>query len=119
MLDAKVVRESIKEGDRIFSALYFELRNACILFLSEEEDSLGTVAVSLPPRGRRIGPSTSSVLLGDRNIIVARLLAERLANMVGKIALVSVFTRTAKERDVSPVFLKLIEKVITKREESR
>ena len=117
--DAEIVRETAKEDGKVFSALYLELRNACILFLSEGADSLGTVSISIPMRRRIRGPSTSSILLGDRNVVVARLLAERLSNMAGKVALVSVFTKTADEMSVAQTFLKLMERVMAKKEERR
>jgi len=68
--------------------------------------------VALPQAERLLGPPVSSVLLGDRNIIVARMLAERLAAKTGKIALASVFTRKLAEREAGPIFLKLFDKAM-------
>jgi len=118
MQHAKIVQEEIKENETQFLALHLETKNANIIFLSENEDQLGTLAVALPQTQKMLGPPLSSVLLGDRNIIVARMLAERLAEKTGKIALASVFAKTLDEKTVGPVFLKLFEKVMkTKQEE--
>jgi len=89
-----------------------EMKNASLLLLSEGEDQLGTLAVSIPQAQKMVGPPLSSVLLGDRNIMIARILAERLADKMKKIALVSVFAKTVDEREAGAIFLKLVEKTI-------
>jgi hypothetical protein len=108
---AKIVQEKIMERDTPFLALYLEMKNASLLLLSEGEDQLGTLAVSVP-QTQMVGPPLSSVLLGDRNIMIARILAERLAEKMKKIALVSVFTKTVNERETGTIFLKLFKKTI-------
>ena len=112
MSRAKVVEEKLEENGVLFLALYLETRNASLILLSEGEDQLGTLAVAIPQEQRMVGPPLSSILLGDRNVIIARILAERLAEKMKKIILVSVFTKTFGEREVGPIFLKLVEKTI-------
>jgi len=112
MSRAKIVQEKIMERDMAFLALYLETKNASLLLLSEGEDQLGTLAVSIPQTGKMVGPPLSSVLLGDRNMMIARILAERLAEKMKKIALVSVFAKTVDEREAGTIFLKLAEKTI-------
>ena len=112
MQRVKIVEEEIKENETLFLALHFETKNASIILLSEGEDQLGTLAVALPQAEKLLGPPLSSVLLGDRNVIVARMLAERLAAKTGKIALASVFTKTLAEREAGPVFIKLFDKAM-------
>jgi len=117
MQRAKVVQETMKENETLFLALRLETKNANLILLSEGEDNLGTLAVAIPQKEKMLGPSMSSVLLGDRNVIVARLLAERLAEKTGKIALASVFAKTVAEKDVGPVFLRLFDKTLKVREQ--
>ena len=117
MTRAKFVQEEIREKDRLFLSTYLEMKNAGLILLSEGEDRLGTLAVALPQRGELIGPPLSSILLGDRNIMIARILAERLAKKMTKIALVSVFTKTITEKETGPILLKLVEKTIGKEKE--
>jgi len=112
MQRVKVVQEEMTENETVFLALRLETRNANIILLSEGEDNLGTLAVALPQKEKMLGPPLSSVLLGDRNVIVARLLAERLAEKTGKIALASVFSKTVAEKDVGSIFLKLFDKTL-------
>jgi len=116
---AKIVQEEIKQGETTFCALRLETKNANVLILSEDEDQLGTLAVALPPSDKMMGPAVSSILLGDRNIIIARLLAERLAQRTGKIALTSVFAKTINERNNGTVFLQLFEKTFKEKEEAK
>lgn len=97
-----------------FLAIFIETKNAVLVMLSEAEDQLGTLAASVPPTtGIRIQPLPSSVLLGDRNTITARMLAERLAAKTGKIGLVSVHLKTISETEANPLLMKLFEKVTT------
>jgi len=117
MQRVKVVQEEIIENETLFLALRLETKNANLILLSEGEDNLGTLAVAIPPKEKMLGPSLSSVLLGDRNTIAARLIAERLAQKTGKIALASVFAKTVAEKDVGLVFLRLFDKILKVKEE--
>ncbi len=110
MVRANVIQEKIVENNKPFLVLFLETKNASLVLLSESEDQLGTLAVALPQAQKIIGPPLSSILLGDRNTMVARILAERVAQKMKKIALVSVFTKTIDEREAGPIFLKLVEK---------
>ncbi len=96
-------------------ANYLEMENASLLFFSEKEAKFGTLAVAIPQIGKKIGPPLSSALLGDKNVIVARLLAEHLAEIRKKLALVSVFIETVDEREVAPNLIKLVDKILAKR----
>jgi len=112
MSRARIVQEKMVERDIAFLAIYLETKNASLVLLSEGEDQLGTLAVAIPQPQKMVGPPLSSVLLGDRNMIIARILAERLAGKMKKIALVSVFSKTVSEREAGPIFLKLVEKTV-------
>jgi hypothetical protein len=59
-----------------------------------------------------IGSVTSSVLLGDKNVISARMFAEYVASKKGKIALVSVYLDKVGEMQAQAFFMHLIEKVM-------
>ena len=117
MQRVKIVECEMKQNETLFVALRVETKNANIILLSEGEDQLGTLAVGIPQREKMLGPPMSSVLLGDRNVIVARLLAERLAEKTGKIALASVFAKTVAEKDAGSVFLKLFDKTLEGKKE--
>jgi len=116
MQRARVVQEEIKENQTLFLALHLETKNANIVLMSEGEDQLGTLAVAVPQAQKMLGPPLSSILLGDRNTMTARLLAERLAEKTGKMALMSIFAKTVSERDAGPIFLRLFEKIAGKEE---
>jgi hypothetical protein len=111
---AKIVKDELTEQDKQFFALYIETKNANQLFLSEGEDKLGTLAVSVPQPDNLVGAPLSSVLLGDRNIMIARVLAEMLANNSKKLSLVSVFLKTVSEQEAAPILRKLVEQVLKK-----
>ncbi len=116
MQRARVFQEEIKEDETSFLALRLETTNANLILLSEGDDRLGTLAVAIPRKEKMLGPPTSSILLGDRNVIVARLFAERLAEKTGKIALTSVFAKTKTEKDMAPILIKLFDKTLAAKE---
>jgi hypothetical protein len=111
MTRATVFKDEIKEDDIHFLAVYMETNNACIVLLSEGEDQLGTLAVAIPPSAQTITPSLSSILIGDRNVMTARIFAERLAAKVNKIGLASVYLKAISEAEAAPILLRLFEKV--------
>ena len=112
---ANIVREELVEGGTSFFAVYIETKNANQLYLSEGEDKLGTLAVAIPQPDKLVGPPLSSILLGDRNMMIARVLAELLAQKTKKIGLVSVFTKTVSEQEAAPILRKLLEKTLKKK----
>jgi hypothetical protein len=116
---AKIVKEEIIERDTAFFAVYVETKNANQLFLSEGEDKLGTLAVAIPQPEKLVGSPLSSILLGDRNMMVARVLAELLAQKTKKISLVSVFTKSVSEQEAAPILRKLLEKTLKKEEDTK
>jgi hypothetical protein len=109
---AKVVKEELLEQDTRFLAVYVESKNSCMIMLSEKEDKLGTLAVAVPKPKDMVGVATSSVLLGNKNVISARMFAEHVASMKGKIALVSVYLDKVDEMQAQAFFMHLIDKLI-------
>jgi hypothetical protein len=119
MSRATIVKEEITEKNIHLFALYIETRNAVLVFLSEGEDQLGTLAASVPPTEVLSQASVSSILLGDRNTATARMLAERLASKTGKVGLVSIYLRTVSETDATSVIIRLFDNVSTLSEAER
>jgi hypothetical protein len=109
---AKVVKEELFEQNTPFLAVYVESKNSCLIMLSEKEDRMGTLAVAVPKPTNVLGPVTSSVLLGNRNVVSARMFAEYVAVKKGKIALVSVYLDKISELEAQAFFMHLIEKVL-------
>ena len=112
MSKARVFREEIKETETTYSAILLEMENAYVFFLSVGEERLGTLTVSLPPKPGMIGLPLSSTLLGERNMSLSRMLAERLAKKLGKIVLVSIFAKTTEEGKILRIFLNLLDKIL-------
>jgi len=108
---ASVVKDEIFEQDKHFLAVYMEAKNSCLVLLSEREDKLGTLAIAVPRPKDLLGPPSSSILVGDRNAVSARILAENLAARKGKIALVSIYLESMDERQAQSVFKRLLDKV--------
>lgn len=111
---AKVVKEELIEEDTRFLAVYIEATNSCLVMLSEREDKLGTLALAVPNPEGLVGPVTSQTLLGDRNSISTRMLAEYIASKKGKITMVSVYLERLNEIKAQKIFMNLIEKVFLK-----
>jgi len=115
---AKVIKEELLEQDTRFLAVYVEAKNSCLIMLSEKEDKMGTLAIAVPKPKDLLGPVTSSVLIGDKNAVSARMFAEYVAVKKGKIALVSVYLEKLDEMQAQAFFMHLIEKVMKKETEA-
>jgi len=109
---ANVVKEELLNQDHRFLAVYVEAKNSCMIWLSEKEDKLGTLAIAVPKPHDPTGTVTSSVLLGDRNMISARMFAEYVASKKLKIAMVSVYLETVSELQAQEFFMHLINKLL-------
>jgi hypothetical protein len=109
---ANVVKEELLEKDTRFLAVYVEAKNSVMIMLSEKEDKLGTLAIAVPKPRDLLGSVTSSVLLGDKNVISARMFAEYVASKKGKIAMVSVYLEKVGEMQAQAFFMHLIDKLI-------
>jgi len=109
---AKVIKEELVEQNTRFLAVYVEAKNSCLIMLSEKEDKLGTLAIAVPRPKDLLGPVSSSVLLGDKNAVSARMFAEHVASKKGKIAIVSVYLDKLGEMQAQAFFMHLIEKVL-------
>jgi len=109
---ANVVKEELLEKDNRFLAVYVEAKNSVMIMLSEREDKLGTLAIAVPKPRELVGSATSSVLLGDKNVISARMFAEYVAAKKGKIAMVSVYLEKVGEMQAQAFFMHLIDKLI-------
>jgi hypothetical protein len=109
---AKVVKEELQQQGVNFLAVYVEAKNSIMIMLSEKEDKLGTMAIAVPKPKDLLGSVTSSVLLGDKNMISARMFAEYVASKKGKIAMVSVYLEQVSEIHAQEFFMHLIEKVL-------
>jgi len=111
---AKIVKDEIIERNVRFLSVYLETKNACLILLSEREDKLGTMAIAVPKPIDTPGLPTSSVLLGDRYTISARMFAEHVASSKRKIAVVSMYLETVDETQAQSIFKRLIEKTVSK-----
>lgn len=109
---AKVFHEEITEDGVTLSATVIELKNSYIVLLSEGDENLGTLAVSIPTRPEISRLPISSTLLGERSTMTARFIAERLAAATNKMVLVSVFVKTVNEAKAGQVFVRLIDKIL-------
>jgi hypothetical protein len=109
---AKVIKEELFEQNTRFLAVYVEAKNSCLVMLSEKDDKLGTLAIAVPRPKDLLGPVSSSVLLGDKNAVSARMFAEYVASKKGKIAIVSVYLDKLGEMQAQAFFMHLIEKVL-------
>jgi len=109
---ANVIKDELVEKDNHFLAVYIEAKNSCLVLLSEREDKMGTLAIAVPNPKDMLGPVSSSILVGDRNVISSRLFAEHVAAKKHKIALVSVYLERLTEVQAQAYFMQLLEKVL-------
>jgi hypothetical protein len=109
---ANVIKEELTDSDTRFLAVYVEAKNSCLILLSENEDKMGTMAIAVPKADKMLGLASSSILVGDRNMISARMFAEYVASRKNKVAMVSVYLEKFDEMQAQKFFMKLLEKVM-------
>lgn len=105
--------EEIEERDQRLEAVLLKLSNAVLAFFYEKGNmKLGTLAVAMP----RFGEKTciSSILLGERNMVLTRILAERIASVSKGITLVSTHLPEVHEAGTSSALIKLTQKLLDK-----
>jgi hypothetical protein len=114
LFKGNVIKDELVEQGITFLVTYFETENAGIILISENTDRLGTLAIAMPQQQKLVGPVVSSVLLGDRNTMISRVLAELLAKKTKKIGLVSIFLKSISEQEAPPILKSLLEKILKK-----
>ena len=113
MSEIRVVREGVEDGEIKFTASLFEVENAVIAFFDEEGSmKLGTLAIGIPQFSRQ--SCISSVLLGDRNALITKVLAEQLVRAFNKIALVSSHLAVIQENRTNTLLIRLAKKLCDK-----
>lgn len=102
---------SIDSGSNELQATLFKLDNAVLVFFYETKTiKLGTLALALPQfEGQS---NISSILIGNRNQVMTRILAGHIAQRFHVIALVSTHLPEIREANTSSVLLKLADKLL-------
>lgn len=100
---------TMEVDSRTFRVSYSQLENAVVAFFFEDRMRIGTLAIAMPGTGE-VAVGRSSVLVGGKYLMTSRALAERLAGMSGRIALVSLFTEL-DEAEAFRIYAKLLERV--------
>jgi len=108
---AKISRAEAELDGRPHVAILLELSNACIALISEGRLRMGTLAIAIPPSKAPPTASTSAVVMGEKLAFLARLLAERLAALTGKIALLSLWAE-GTEAEVSGRAVEMLKKLV-------
>ena len=109
----EIFSEETEERGYRLTATLLRLENSVMAFFDEKGSmKLGTLAVAMP----KLGSQTyiSSVLLGDRNIVITKILAGRFSNAFNRIALVSTHLADIREREVGSLLLRLAQSLIDK-----
>ena len=105
--------EEIEEKGHRFSAVFFKLGNAVLVFFYEgDEIKLGTLAAAMPQFEGKM--CISSILMGERNTILTKILAERFSNASKGIALVSTHLAEITDVGTSATLIKLTKKLLDK-----
>jgi len=112
-LSYEIFSEEIEERGYKLTATLLRLENSVMAFFDEKGSmKLGTLAVAMPNLGGKT--HISSVLLGDRNIVITKILAARFSKAFNCIALVSTHLADLREREVASLLLKFAQRLIDK-----
>jgi hypothetical protein len=109
----KVLSDKIKEGTVNVQGTLLDIENAIIAFFDEKGSTrLGTLSIAVPQHDGKT--CISSVLLGDRNVLITKILAEQLAKHFTKIALVSTHFAEITENQKRAVLINLAQRISEK-----
>jgi hypothetical protein len=97
----------VKREDKTFYLTLLEVENAVFGFFHEEKIKVGTLALALP---KTIAASVSSILIGEKFIVSAKILAEKLALKFNKIAFASIAAHEP-ESEILKTSIELINKI--------
>ena len=105
--------EELEEKGVQFSATLLKLENSVIVFFNNKGSfKLGTLAIAMP--NSLTSTYLSSILLGDRNTGITKILAGRFSNAFSCISLVSTHLDDISGMDIGSLLLKLAKKLIDK-----
>ena len=103
----------LERDGNVFRLKLLDLENAVVAFFYEGPMRLGTLAFALPGLMEATA-TTSSILLGGKYLIITRSLAERIAALLKKMSLVSVYT-SLQETEAFRIFVELLDTAISQR----
>ena len=104
----EVVSDEVRAGEVGLRGSAFEMKNAVVAFFWEGgEMRLGTLSIAIPG-------GVSSTIIGARDSIIGRMIAERMAERVGKVVLVSVYLKTLSVDAAGKPLLELSSKLLRK-----
>lgn len=107
-----VTKRGLVQG-RGISVSVIKTENASIaLCYDGERPHLGTLAAALP-FGEE-GKPISSILLGEKDALLCRAIAERITSLTGKISLLSVSLKQVPATDAGKEIFKLLSKIYAK-----
>jgi hypothetical protein len=110
VIHMKVETQKLSEGDITFYLTFIEIENAVFAFYTTTDNpKLGTLAVAIPQP--KDGLSVSSVLLGERNRILTKILAERLSQSVNKITIASTHLDEISDNRSGRLLLQLTQQI--------
>lgn len=106
----KVETHNVSKGDLTFYVTFIEIENAVFAFYSTTDNpKLGTLAIAIPQP--KDGPSVTSILLGERNSILTKILAERLSQYINKIAIASTHLDEISDNQSGRLLLQLTQQI--------
>jgi hypothetical protein len=110
-----IIEEKTTDAEKTYTAYTVCLENAVISFFNDSETvRLGTISVSIPSAIQESPRSISSTIMGERNAVLSRIIAEHIASATGRISIASVNLRTTDEKQASPNLVRLSQKVLEK-----
>ena len=108
MTAPEFVSEEVRAGGVGLRGSVLNMKNAVVAFFWEGgEMRLGTLSVAIPG-------GVSSTIMGVRDSIIGRMLAERIAERVGKVAVVSVYLKTVSVDVAGKPLLELSSRLLSK-----
>ena len=108
----ELIEKEVSIGEQRVKVSLLETKNAVICLFYEGEPQIGTLSVAIPSLEQR-EISISSILLGNKNTTISRILAENISKKYGKMVLVSTSFKNEEDPEIREMLSKLLKQIMT------
>ena len=108
-------KEEIATPDNSKIMIYLtEFKNASLIFLTDSDNKMGTIAIAVPMKlnsVNRISSSTIPLMFGVKNEFITRAIAEKVANKTNRLS-IAITNFTSNIKDHYKILFDVINKIL-------
>ncbi|MHA1381139.1 MAG: proteasome assembly chaperone 4 family protein [Candidatus Helarchaeota archaeon] len=108
--------EILAPNNTKISAFFTKFKNANLIFLTDNDNKIGTIAIAVPIKLNSTSQITTSsvpLIFGVKNELITKAIAEKVANITNKLSIAITNFVSKIEENYKSLF-KIIEKILKK-----